>query len=391
MAINRKNRKRDGRTKDLTLQWLIKGYGNDWEIWRKFAEEWISKQDKAVDLKLRGLVLFLDIYLVGYANWAKDPKFFFSAQEDKWKASTKEFREKVLENTNRSEGNKLTTLINYVIDFLDFILENYFSEKNDYGRYISLFENPLKKQRYQQRIVETVHNPLPYRYICDLRHSLCPNPRGNFTDLKWAQAQTGNANSGGDWFYVGEHLIDKNDLDCVWRMKEVWRNGKKQEFYQLWSPVSTLILLIKLHLPLRTYQVRMLDSGEADYMRYENGNWIENNKHTFALKNVKKGIFRQFKDNALGFESTGLYINTNKTADQNKDEFERGYEIPWQNEDVLYWLEKLRNWQEKYNQIIGPTDCITLNERHTSGKKSKAYLSAMGHICFLMRDASATL
>ena len=46
-------------------------------------------------------------------------------------------------------------------------------------------------------------------------------------------------------------------------------------------------------------------------------------------------------------DSTGLYISTNKTADQNKDQFERGYEIPWQNETVLYWLEKLRNWQEK--------------------------------------------
>ena len=108
------------------------------------------------------------------------------------------------------------------------------------------------------------------------------------------------------------------------------------------------------------------------------------------MNHYSKGVFRQFKDNATGLESTGLYISTNKTADQNKDEFERGYEIPWQNEDVLYWLEKLRNWQEKYNPIGKPTDCLTLKAKHTRDKKSKAYLSAMGHSCFLFRDASAS-
>lgn len=141
-------------------------------------------------------------------------------------------------------------------------------------------------------------------------------------------------------------------------------------------------------MPLRTYQVRILDSGEADTLRYENGCWIKN-PHAFALNHYSKGVFRQFKDNATGIESTGLYISTNKTADQNKDEFERGYEIPWQNEDVLYWLEKLRNWQEKYNPINRPTDCLTLKPKHTAGTKSKAYLSAMGHNCFLFREASA--
>lgn len=94
---------------------------------------------------------------------------------------------------------------------------------------------------------------------------------------------------------------------------------------------------------------------------------------------------------ATGTESTGLYISTNKTADQNKDEFKRGYEIPWQHEDVLYWLEKLRNWQEKYNPIYKLVDCSTLKGKHTNQIKSKASLSAMGHSCFLFRDASAKL
>ena len=180
----------------------------------------------------------------------------------------------------------------------------------------------------------------------------------------------------------------------MWRSKEITRsckggiNREHITIYQIWSPVVSMVLFIKLHLPLRTYQVRMLDSGEADTLRYEHGEWIKN-PHKFALNHYSKGVFRQFKDNATGVESTGLYISTNKTADQNKDEFERGYEIPWQNEDVLFWLERLRNWQEKYNPITKPTDYTTLKKKHLGIVKSEASLSAMGCSCFLFRNASA--
>ena len=154
-----------------------------------------------------------------------------------------------------------------------------------------------------------------------------------------------------------------------------------------------MVIFMKLHLPLRTYQVSMLDSGEADTWRYESGHWKLNDKHDFALGSEKrpfgKGIFRRIHDTMTGQYSTGLYINTNKTADQNKDELERGYIIPWQNEEVLYWLEKLRNWQEKYNPIVKPTDCTTLSIKHTGKKKSQTQLESMGEIAFLFRDASA--
>jgi hypothetical protein len=39
----------------------------------------------------------------------------------------------------------------------------------------------------------------------------------------------------------------------------------------MWSPVRWVALLAKLILPLRTLQVRMLDSGEADTWRYAAG------------------------------------------------------------------------------------------------------------------------
>ncbi|MDF4750968.1 VPA1269 family protein, partial [Vibrio parahaemolyticus] len=210
----------------------------------------------------------------------------------------------------------------------------------------------------------------------------------HFKHWTWAQRQ-----AGGDWFDVEPELIDKSDPDCVWRTNEVTRKGNKITVHQIWSPVKAMVIFMKLHLPLRTYQVRMLDSGEADTWRYENGQWVVNTQHDFALGSEKrpfgKGIFRRIHDTMTGLHSTGLYINTNKTADQNKDELERGYIIPWQNEEVLYWLEKLRNWQEKYNPISKPTDCTTLLTKHTRKKKSEKQLESMGEIAFLFRDASA--
>lgn len=121
-----------------------------------------------------------------------------------------------------------------------------------------------------------------------------PKTKRAFSDWKWAQQQTGQGYQGGDWFEVDESQIDKNNLDCVWRIKEITRSSKRITIHQIWSPVISMVLFIKLHLPLRTYQVRMLDSGEADTLRYENGNWIEN-PHNFALNRYSKGVFRSLK------------------------------------------------------------------------------------------------
>ncbi|WP_318461717.1 gamma-mobile-trio integrase GmtZ [Photobacterium leiognathi] len=381
--------KKDGRSGDLTLQWLVNNHGKEWETWRQLAEEWIKTQDSGTDKKLQALCVFLEIYLVGTVPFTSDVTSFFEGKHG-WQASTDELKRVVLEKTNRSDNRNTSSLFNHCKHFIDWVVKAHFREKDDNGKAIPLYTNPFERVKQKSNYTETVHNPLPYRYICDLRHILCPKPRGHFSDWTWAQKQTGQgARQSGDWFEVDETLIDKNDPDCVWRSKEITRNGKRITVHHIWSPVVSMALLIKLHLPLRTYQVRMLDSGEADTLRYENGKWIQNS-HDFALNDYSKGVFRQFKDNSTGLESTGLYISTNKTADQNKDEFERGYEIPWQNEDVLYWLEKLRNWQEKYNPIVKPTDCTTLEKKHTGKTKSKAALSTMGHSCFLFRDATAS-
>ncbi len=251
---------------------------------------------------------------------------------------------------------------------------------------------------------ESVHNPLPYAYIKELREILCPQPFGDFGDWVWAQQATGQERSDGrsaaltgDWFEVDPSLIDTNDPDCVWRVRTIGRRnaGKRisVQTHEIWSPIRAVAILVKLHLPLRTFQVRFLDSGEADTWRYEEGKWVINKRHSFKNGSEKnpwnRGIFRRIVDRDIGDVMTGLYISTNKTADQNKDERERGYTIPWQHAEVLHWLEKLRNWQEKYNPIVQPTPCTELESKHFGYATSEQQQRDMGAISFLFRDACA--
>ncbi|MFH4701644.1 integrase family protein [Vibrio alginolyticus] len=402
-------RKRDGRTSDLTFSWMLTTLGAEWNQWQELAAEWMVGQNAGVNDKLDALARFFESYLAEYAPYAISNIDLFFKGYQRHKCSSEEL-EALVRKTQNSPAH-IQKGVNHPCDFIDFVIEKVFSEEDDNGNLVPLVGNPLSKIKRQDNTTETVRNPLPYRYIQDLRQILCPLPDKtelavieqnlkngetllptyhyrHFKHWTWAQQQIG-----GDWFDVEPELIDKSDPDCVWRTKEVTRKGNKVTLHQIWSPVKAMVIFMKLHLPLRTYQVRMLDSGEADTWRYEQGQWVVNTQHDFALGSEKrpfrKGVFRRIHDTMTGLYSTGLFINTNKTADQNKDELERGYIIPWQNEEVLYWLEKLRNWQEKYNPIAKPTDCTTLLRKHVGAKKSDKQLESMGETAFLFRDASA--
>jgi hypothetical protein len=141
----------------------------------------------------------------------------------------------------------------------------------------------------------------------------------------------------------------------------------------------------------------MLDSGEADTYQYEQlerhvaGQWTLNHrllKEGSEKYPVRRGVFRQFIDPITHIVMTGLYINTNKTADISKDEWSKGYEVPWQYEEALYWMAKLRNWQEKYNPIEKPTAWTALERNHLGAIKDESILKQMGSSCFLFRDAT---
>lgn len=399
--MTRIRRKYNGRSADVTFSWLTAERGERWETWRVLLAGWIATQPMNLDHKLAATGWFLTKFLVHLAE-PENPAALFREAE---KNSLPDIDALL---TDGRSHNKAALYQNQIVAFIDWVITKQFSEPDDRGRLLPLVDNPFNRAKRKYLQTETVHNPLPYTYIQELRQILCPKPRGNFCDWVWAQQQLGQqysdpdglpATNTGEWMEIDPSQIDRDDPDCVWRSRFVVRRtkGKRQqktEIHEIWSPVRAMVLLVKLYLPLRTYQVRFLDSGEADTWRYEQGAWTLNNKHGFRLGSEKnplnRGVFCRLRSLDSNEFMTGLYINTNKTADQNKDERERGYTIPWQHEDLLYWLEKLRNWQEKYNPISAPTACTELDKKHIGHAKSQVQLREMGSMCFLFRDASVS-
>jgi hypothetical protein len=365
------------------------------EPWRAFAAVWFDKQIGGRAGKRLALDKFLCNYLPQLGP-AKFPQSFFLRNT------------KLPELKDQLQGTQpkgVIKIVNHVHDFLNWILGEAIAVEDDHGRKVipAEFHNPIPRLKGSGIVLsETVRTPLPYRYIKELRDILCPGE--HFSDWKWAH-QAVDHNTYGDWFEVDPGLIDKNDPDCVWRTRKAnvynkdyyaksggpYRLGSR-EIHEIWSPVRAMVIYVKLQLPLRTTQVRMLDSGEADTWRYENGSW-KLNDHPLAQGTVKtpieKGVFRRIVNPEDGKVLTGFFINTNKTADIYRAEQEKGYVIPWQHDSVLYWLEKLRNWQERYNPIKAPVPWTELELKHIGEIKSDQVLTDKGNTCFLFRDAAA--
>lgn len=387
-----------GQSKDVTFRWVTE-IDPELEQWRSLAEEWMSTVVRGKGHAIIALGKFLYNYL-HERNITKIPaeflkrdypaeSFYYSCLSQ---VKTREYVRKCLQKVNA---------------FLNWVLENYFSIEDDLGNKVVPIEyhNPISIEIpadavHQGTLDESDKNTLPYRYIKQLRTILCPIEATNFQDWKWAQKAIDTPN-GGDWFVIEHSEIDKDDPDCIWRKRESTKyeqenKGLPESIYELWSPVRAVALYTKLLLPLRTYQVRMLDSGEIDTFRYEQpkrheaGQWITNNgllKKGTEKHPVRRGVFRKFLDPITRFEMTGFYVNTNKTADIDKEEYSKGYEIPWQYEEALYWLAKLRNWQEKYNTIDKPTAWMDLEINHIGNIKDISVLRQMGETCFLFRNA----
>lgn len=380
-APKKKGIKRDT---DTSLGWVEREYPQ-LEPWRALAVEWLKGETRGVSIRLKALVAFFERFLVEQ-GLPLAPAVLLS-------------RTTVLPDFYRTACPDSVWGIGYnntIHTFLHFVLLREFSEADDIGRPVvsPAFRNPvpLMSKGCQPRRDESVHSPLPYGYIDELRQILAAGP--HFRNWQWAQSAMGveigrSGRGAPDWFEVTEKQIDRNDPDCVWRERPM-SNGTRLE---MWSPVRWVALLVKLILPLRTFQVRMLDSGEADTWRYADGDWALNSGRLAQgseQRPLEQGVFRRSTLLADGETvPTMLYVNTNKTADIAKSGPEKGYVLPWLfggqvHQDVFYWLEKLRNWQAKYNPISRRTSWTELDGRHIPAK-SEVQLSSYPDACFLFR------
>lgn len=384
--VHTRKQKRLTRKADTNLGWVQSEYPQ-LAAWRALAVEWLKGVTEGVEVRLMGLVAFFERYLV-QQGLPVDPAVFLSRSI----ALPDFYRTACPESAKGIEYN------NCIHVFLHFVLLHEFSVPADDGqRTISpAFRNPiprLTKAGLPDRD-ESVRLPLPYGYIDELRQLLAQGP--NFRDWQWAQKALGSetGRGGGDWFEVTEEQIDRNDPDCVWREKRTLSDGARLE---MWSPVRWVALLTKLILPARTLQVRLLDSGEADTWRFEAGDWVLNLK-SLAQGNkrrpIQQGVFRRSDPLADGeLVPVVLYFNTNKTADIAKAGPKKGYVTPWVlggplHQDVFYWLERLRNWQEKYNPVQRRTAWTELDNRHIP-PKSDVQLASYPDTCFLFRTPEA--
>lgn len=394
-----KGAKNSGRSIDVTLMWVLE-FDKDLDEWRALAEEWLETQVRGKNRSLEALLKIFKEYISPH-NIPRTLKDFLTKGY-----SAPDFYEICFARL----GSQIDAIqkAKKVVNFIDWILLEKYSIEDDLGNRLIPDElhNPLTKflpESYGgSNRNESDKNVLPYRYIKDLRSILCPTNAVHFKDWQFAQEATDATGNGGDWFVVDKSLIDENDPDCVFRKRETSKyerdtKGLPVEVYELWSPAISVALLTKLLLPLRTYQVRMLNSGEMDTYRYvqpertKPGHWVENDS---ALRKgnennpFEKGVLRKFNDPTSKMEMTGFYINTNKTGDINKEEEQKGYEIPWQYEEAQYWLAKLRDWQQKYNPVDKPTPWLNLKQKHFGHIKDNKILKQMGSTTFLFRNPS---
>lgn len=376
------------RNTDTTLGWVARAYPR-LGSWRNLAVAWLKGETRGVDKKLSALVVLFERYII-QKGLPSDPTVFLSRD-----TALPDFYRTVCPDT--PDGIKYN---NYVHGFINFVLLHKLSETDLDGKRLVSPElhNPVPRMTTGglPKRDESVHSPLPYGYIDELRQILAAGP--DFRD--WQLAQSGllgetseRSNMSSEWFEVTEDEIDRSDRDCVWRERPL---GTKMRL-EMWSPVRAVALLAKLTLPLRTFQVRMLDSGEADTWRYSKGSWTLNLSrlaHGSFGRPVQQGVFRKHSSLTDGeATSTVLYINTNKTADVTKHGPDKGYTLPWSfggplHQDIAYWLEKLRDWQEKYNPISRRVAWTELDGRHFNAK-SEVQLADYSDACFLFRMREA--
>ncbi len=360
------------------------------EEWRAMAAEWIKGQRRSQPKKKTSLDKFFVDFIHGL-GLPKFPSEFFSAAYE-----PPSFHD-------RLQLKQKAELTNYVVDFLDWVLTHHFSAEDDNGKKTIApgFHNPFDKKKREGGYAESNKTALPHRYVKELRETVCPPDARSFSDWTWAIDNAFYGSKGGDWFEVDPVLIDKDDPDCVWRKRSVpvykktaksMRKIGEREAFELWSPVRWMLLYVKLELPLRTAQVRWLDSGEADTWRYQGGLWLKNPlplASGTAKRPYQKGVFRRAPDPDTGDDKTALYINTNKTADIDRAEDAKGYVVPWAHPRALPWLERLRDWQAKYNPVAAPIPWSSLETKHIGKTKHPEILKEMGDACFPFRTAHA--
>jgi hypothetical protein len=130
-------------------------------------------------------------------------------------------------------------------EFLEWVLDCHLSDEVDGVRVRPpTLRNPLTKTLMPRiRHGESVREAMPTRFVQMLLDILTEN------DWAWAKQFATSNGLRGDWFFHQDKTSGR--------------------YTEIWSPVRAVALWLKLRMPFRAFQIRMLDSGEADTFLYD--------------------------------------------------------------------------------------------------------------------------
>ncbi|MGY3040822.1 hypothetical protein ACVWWQ_002453 [Rhodanobacter sp. TND4EL1] len=343
-SLDEFTRKKAPPRRDVEFHWASES-NQGIEVWRKYAADFMAVQRLAKPSRVSAINIFFD-YLIA-SHLERDPAVYLSG------LASEEF------------STKNPRLYNYVHEFIDWMLREHFAEEIDGSLQIKRpFRNPLSKKTIDSTNKGETHRDAIPKWLLDrIIVELTRN------DYEWARNWGSSHSVGGDMF----PQIDPSTGLTIWT----------------WSPIRAFALHAKLLHPMRGFQVRMLDSGEADDLIYDL-------KHNALLPNVnkvrsssgsraQKGVLQISGDRSTGISYPCLFINTNKTADIWRDPDDRGFVSPYAPDNLLALLCKVRDWQTTFNPIEEATKWIDVKEHFLS--RTESQLRGM-ETCFLFRDAA---
>ena len=324
------------------------------EPWRHCLAQWLVERPvKSQALKLGEF--FLN-YLLANPGMTRDPEEFCRRTYTP-PVPYRDWLQRIHRNKRALFDNN-----NLGAEFIDWLLDARLSTPDDLGRPVRSPDhwNPITRMQRKANPIHTHREALPTRYVRELIRILTED------DFAWPKRMPS------EWLS--------------------WFNHETGRWEKIWNPVRVSALLLKLHLPLRNVQVRMLDSGETDSERYVDGQWTSNTGPLAPPPGtvVRRGFLRKFTNPLSGQIHTGFYVNTNKTHDRGRDEKDRGYEIPWQHEDAIAIATDLLRWQERYNSISAPLRWADLHDVVLVRTGRSGDFGRRGDACFLFRDPCGT-
>ncbi|WP_341303141.1 VPA1269 family protein [Pseudomonas sp. TMP25] len=256
-----------------------------------------------------------------------------------------------------------------VNEFLDHILKTKLILEDECTGELSTVKgarNPLSNlvvgsEYVKNQLGETCKPALAYQYVQSVREWIIPDGARYFSELVNLHGFDA------DWVEVDINSIDENDPDCVLKIA----NGK----LKMWCPIYWLHTYALVSVPARGRQIAYVDSGEGDeyipVLADKQVVW-EVNCSPLAGLTDNQGFIKRYLD-----DQCGMHFTTNKTSNQGQ-----GYDVAWIPYGLIYWVVRLRQWQQKYNPITRPLPWFECNRTGLN----ESQLKAKGSNCFLFRD-----